>query len=58
MGVNYYVCTITVLLVTIYLCTKYEVSTFTHSKYMLGVPKFNKWSQYIDERPQRRVGGF
>jgi len=26
-------------------CTKYEVSTFGHSKDIKGVPKFRKWSR-------------
>ena len=40
-------------LVIVNVCTKYEVSTFGHSKDIKGVPKFRTWSR--DQRVSRNA---
>ena len=37
--------------VTVNVCTKYEVSTFGHSKDIKGVPKFRNWSRDLIHAP-------
>ena len=37
--------------VMVNVCTKYEVSTFGHSKDIKGVPKFRKWSRDLSHAP-------
>jgi len=32
-------------------CTKYEVSTFSHSKDIKGIPKFRNWSRDLSHAP-------